>query len=226
MTGPDIKSLEDDLATLRQNSDVAGQFQILNQLCQAYQAQRKFQKALAYAREALNLVKGQANSDDRVHALVNMGCVYWEMAQLNKAIGHFHGALSLAEGMDDDTGRKALSAIMGISYWRKGEWSTAFNLFEQALPVWTGDASKYAGLRAVMERGVATLENRIRMAKDQNDLERTLLPSFSMVPLMYFTGRKEKVPRLLEEITPLAQQLNKTNILDAIPKLKKLMALD
>ena len=218
--------MEDDLATLRQNSDVAGQFRILVQLSHAYQALRKFQKALAYAREALNLVKGQGKSDDRVEALVNMGCVYWEMAQLNKAIGHFHGALSLAEEMDDDAGRKALNAIMGITCWRKGEWSTAFNLFEQALPVWTGDARKYAGLRAVMERGVATLENRIHMAKEKNDLERTLLPSFSMVPLLYFTGRKEKVPRLLEEVAVLAQQLNKTNILDAIPKLKKLMALD
>ena len=234
MTEPDIESLENTLESLRQNSEVSGQFQILSELAQAYQARRKFQKALTYSREALNLVKGLEKSDDRIFALVNMGCIYWEMAQLKKAIGYFQGALELAKEMEDDTGRKALSAIMGISYWRKGEWSVAFNWFAQALPAWTDDTSKsdqaqadiawkYAGLHIVMERGIATLENRIRMAKDQQDLERTLLPSFSMVPIMYFTGRKENIPLLLEEIISLAQQLNKTNILDAIPQLQNLL---
>ena len=130
-----------------------------------------------------------------------------------------------------------LSAIMGISYWRKGEWSTAFHWFERALPAWIEgkiksdqsqiDATwKYAGLQFVMERGIATLENRIQIAQDQHDLERILLPSFSMVPLMLFTGRKEKISPLLEEIVPLAQQLGKKNILDAIPTLQNLMGND
>jgi hypothetical protein len=77
-----------------------------------------------------------------------------------------------------------------------------------------------------MERGVATLGNRIRIAKDQNDAERTLLPSFSMIPLLYFTGRKDKIPALIEEIVPLARQLNKVNILDTIPKLQTQFILD
>ena len=48
-----------------------------------------------------------------------------------------------------------------------------------------------------MERGIVTLKNRIQIAQNQNDPNRILLPSFSMVPLMFFTGRKEDIPALM-----------------------------
>lgn len=237
MTDLNIRDLENSLEISRQNSDIPGQLQTLSQLGQAYQAKRQYQKALTYSRQALDMVKDQASPDDRIIARVNMGCVYWEMAQLKKAMALFQDALPIAEEIGDDAGQRMLCAIMGISCWRKGEWSKAFDWFEQALPAClegeiesdpsqSVDLRKYEGLRVVMERGVATLKNRVRIAQDQHDPTRILLPSFSMVPLLFFTGRKGEIPHLLEEIVPLAQQLKKDKILDAIPALRKLMGSD
>ena len=236
MTDSDPMVLEDALEKLRKNSDVLGQLQILIQLGQFYQSKRQYQKALIYSRQALDLVKDQSNPnpDHRIVALVNMGCVYWEMSQLKKAMDFFQDALPIAEELEDDAGRRMLCAIMGVSYWRKGEWSSAINWFEKALQDCSAgeiktdtsqsiDPWKYEGLKVVMERGVETLKNRIQIAQNQTDPVRILLPSFSMIPLMFFTGQKEEIPRLLQTIVPLAQQLKKNNILDIIPTLQKIM---
>ena len=229
-----IKALEESLESLRQHSDIPGRLQILIKLGQTYQSTRRYQKALIYFRQALDLVKDQSNPDHRIVALVNIGCVYWEMSQLKKAMGFFQDALPIAEELGDDAGRMMLCAIMGVSYWRKGEWSGAINWFEKALQDYPVDEIttaqsidpwKYQGLKVVMERGIATLKNRIQIAQNQNDPVRILLPSFSMIPLMFFTGQKEEIPRLLQTIVPLAQQLKKNNILDVIPTLKKIMKI-
>ena len=146
----------------------------------------------------------------------------------------FHDALPIAEELGDDAGRMMLCAIMGVSYWRKGEWSGAINWFEKALQdcpagaITTAqsiDPWKYEGLKVVMEKGIATLKNRIQIAQNQNDPVRILLPSFSMIPLLFFTGQKEEIPPLLQTIIQLAQQLKKNNILDVIPTLKKIMKI-
>ena len=147
----------------------------------------------------------------------------------------FQNALPIAEELGDDAGRKMLCAIMGVSCWRKGEWFGAIDWFEKALQdcpagkiktTQSIDAWKYQGLKVVMERGIVTLKNRIQIAQNQNDPVRILLPSFSMLPLMFFTGQKEEIPSLLSTIIQLAQQLNKNNILDVIPILKKIMEID
>jgi tetratricopeptide (TPR) repeat protein len=218
--------LEETLENQKKNSDVSGQLKTLSQLCQAYQAQRKYQKALVYSKQAIELTKDQTNSEDQIHALINMGCVYWEMAQLKKAMIFFQDALTRVQETKDAEGQKKLSAVLGISYWRKGEWSTAYSWFERAIPISKEDNSNHEALQVILERGVVTLENRIRIAKDNNDAERTVLPSFSMVPLLFFTNRKEKIPHLIEEIIPLARQLNKQIILDEIPKLQNLFVND
>ena len=214
--------LEETLDHHKKNSDVSGQLQTLSQLCQTYQAQRKYQKALNYSKQAIEIVNNRDNPEDKIHALINLGCVYWEMAQLKKAMGIFQEALTITEVIQEAEGQKKLSAVLGISYWRKGEWSTAFNWFERATTILNLDTTKYEALQVILERGVVTLENRIRIARDQKDAERTLLPSFSMIPLLFFTNRKEKISRLIEEIIPLARRLNKQNLLDQIPKIQNL----
>ena len=228
------KALEESLKSLRQHSDIPGQLQILIQLGQTYQSKRQYQKALFYFRQASELVKDQSNFDHRIVALVNTGCIYWEMSQLKKAMDLFQDALPIAEELGDDAGRMMLCAIMGVSYWRKGGWFRALDWFEKALQDCSAgeikttqsiDPWKYEGLKVVMERGVATLKNRIQIAQNQNDPVRILLPSFSMVPLMFFTGQKEEIPSLLQTIIQLAQQLKKNNILDVIPTLKKIMEI-
>ena len=77
-----------------------------------------------------------------------------------------------------------------------------------------------------MDRGIGILKNRIKIAQSQNDPKRILLPSFSMIPLVFFTGKKETNSPLLKTIIPLAQQLKKNNILNFIPRLKEIMRVD
>ena len=229
--------LEDSLKILRENSDTPGQLQKLYELGDLFQSKRQYQKALIYARQALDLSNEKSNLDHQVVALVNIGCVYWEMSQLKKAVKLYQSALSISEQLGDKEGQGMLRAIIGISYWRKREWSVAMNWFEKALqnfpdgeiktevlePIGT---CKYKGLRIVMDRGIGILKNRIKIAQSQNDPERILLPSFSMIPLVFFTGRKEKISPLLKTIIPLAQQLQKNKILDFIPRLKEIMRVD
>ena len=52
---------------------------------------------------------------------------------------------------------------------------------------------------------------------------RILLPSFAMIPLMLFTGRKGELPNLYKEIVPLAKELKRNKILDTITALEKII---
>ena len=159
--------LEESLKKLKQNSDEPKDFKTLSQLGQDYQAKRQFQKALAYSKQAYEIVKNQASPDDLIVALVNMGAIYWEMSQLRKATKFFQDSLLIVERIGDDVGRRMLYSIIGISSWRKGEFVKAIEWFEEALkaspeakveyersqliPPW-----KYEILQVVMVRGIVT----------------------------------------------------------------------
>ena len=104
MNDLNINALEDSLENIRQHSNLAGQLHLLIQLGQAYQSKRRYQKALIYSKEALDLVKGQSNLDHKIVALVNTGCIFWEMSQLKKAMGLFQDALPIAIELGDDDG--------------------------------------------------------------------------------------------------------------------------
>ncbi len=73
-----------------------------------------------------------------------------------------------------------------------------------------------------MERGVSILENRIRLAREQNDPLKLLQPLFSLAPLYLFTGRETGMDALLKEAASLAESLGKHDILETIPKLRAL----
>jgi len=221
---------------MKQNSGEPKDFKILSQLGHDYQAKRQLQKALAYSKKAYELVKTQADSDDLIIALVNMGAIYWDMSQLRKATKLFQDSLLIVERIGDNVGRRMLYSIIGISSWRMGEFVKAIEWFEEALkasseakieydqtqlvPPW-----KYEILHVVMVRGIVTLKNRIEIARNQQDSVRILLPSFSMVPLMLFTGRKGEIPSLLKEIVPLAKELKNNKILNAITSLEKIIRI-
>ena len=221
---------------MKKNSDEPKDFKTLSQLGQAYQAKRQFQKALAFYKQAYATIKNQASPDDLIVALVNMGAIYWEMSQLRKATDLFHDSLLIVERIGDDVGRRMLYSIIGISSWRKGEFVKAIEWFEAALKV-SPEAKveyersqiispwKYEILLVVMERGIVTLKNRIQIAQNQHDAVRILLPSFSMVPLMLFTGRKGEIPILLKELVPLAKELKNNKILNTITALEKIIRI-
>ena len=221
---------------MKKNSDEPKDFKTLSQLGQAYQAKHQFQKTLACYKQAYATIKNQASPDDLIVALVNMGAIYWEMSQLRKATDLFHDSLLIVERIGDDVGRRMLYSIIGISSWRKGEFVKAIEWFEAALKVSTEakveyersqiiSPWKYEILLVVMERGIVTLKNRIQIAQNQHDAVRILLPSFSMVPLMLFTGRKGAIPILLKELVPLAKELKNNKILNTITALEKIIRI-
>ena len=227
---------KDSIEILSNKPDTSKSFQELYELGSLFQSKRQYQKSLIYAKQALNHSTETSNQDHRVIALVNIGCIYWEMSQLKKAMKFFQDALSASEQFDDKETQGMLHAIIGVSFWRKGDWLKAINLFKKALEYFpkgeinkevlvSSESIKIKCLMTVMDRGIETLKNRIEIAKTQQGLDRTLLPSFAMIPLVFFTGRKEAIPHLLESIIPLAQQLNNNNILDFIPRLKKIMGV-
>ena len=232
MADLDIESLEGTLKNLRKKSDSPRQIQILSLLGQYYQAKRQYQKALTYFRQALNLMKGLPNSDDQVDPLINLGCVYWEMAQLKKAMMLFEEALTQTEKTGDEAGQAMLLTIIGISYWRKLELDQAMDRFEKAMqlnkkikkhPLHLTNVEKYNELREVLERGLQTLKGRLNIARKHQEPNRILQINFSLIPLLFFTGRKEEVPTLLEKINFQAKQLNRKDLLCMIPKLQKFM---
>ena len=237
MNDSDRTVSKDSIEILSNKPDTSKSFLEVYELGSLFQSKRQYQKALIYAKQALHLSTELSNQDHKVLALVSIGCIYWEMSQLKKAMKFFQDALSASEQLEDKDTQGMLHAIMGISCWRKGDWSKAINLFEKALQYFpnseinkdvlvSSGSVKVKCLVAVMERGIETLKNRIEIAKTQQNPERILLPSFAMIPLVFFTGKKESIPHLLESIIPLAQQLNNKNMLDCIPRLKKIMGVN
>ena len=225
------------IEVLSNKPDNSKSFLEVYELGSLFQLKRQYQKALIYAKQALHLSTELSNQDHKVLALVSLGCIYWEMSLLKKSLKFFQDALSASEQLEDKDTQGMLHAIMGISYWRQGDWFNAINLFEKALKYFPNSeinkevlpfsgSIKVKCLMTVMERGIETLKNRIEIAKTQQNPERVLLPSFAMIPLVFFTGKKESIPHLLESIIPLAQQLNNNNILDCIPRLKKIMGVN
>ena len=129
------------------------------------------------------------------------------MSQLKKAMKFFQDALSAGGQFKDKEAQGMLHAIMGISCWRQGDWSMAINLFEKALQYFPNSEIKkevlvssgsveVKCLMTVMKRGIETLKNRIEIAKTQQNPDQILLPSFAMIPLVFFVGEKES-PNLL-----------------------------
>ena len=228
---------KDSIEILSNKPDSPKSFLEIYELGSLCQSKRQYQKALVYAKQGLQLSTELSNQNHKVMAQVSIGCIYWEMSQLKKAMKFFQEALSASEQLEDKETQGMLHAIMGLSCWRQGDWSMAINLFEKALQYFPNSEIKkevlvssgsveVKCLMTVMRRGIETLKNRIEIAKTQQNPERILLPSFAMIPLVFFAGEKESIPNLLESIIPLAQQLNNKNMLDCIPRLKKIMGVN
>ena len=77
---------KDSIEILSNKPDSPKSFLEIYELGSLCQSKRQYQKALVYAKQGLQLSTELSNQDHKVMALVNIGCIYWEMSQLKKAM--------------------------------------------------------------------------------------------------------------------------------------------
>jgi len=192
------------------------------ELANACQQVRKYETAIA----CLNKVLPDVQKDAGLHAVVKtaLGTAYWEKAQLQKALNHFEEALKLFKEIDDKQGISAILSIVGITFWRKCDWDKALETLKDALR--QNDEKKveqrFASLYGAFERGIATLQNRVRMGRELQAPIKILQPLFSASALYLITGKMDKLKSSLDESISLAEQLGKADILNAAKDLKKM----
>ncbi len=229
-----IDDLEDALKLTREQKDSSGELKILRELGSALQKNRQFTKAASCLLRALSRVEEQGSAEDRVLAHARLGSVYWEMAQLKKAMTHLESALKIQNQLTDASDQAGLLILMGISHWRKCKWEEGLNYFRQAqnhrlkrTPETASRKAKgeYSFIEEALERAVGTLENRIRLGREQGDPLKILQPLFAMIPLYLFTEKTNEIDPLLQEAISLAKRLQKKDIQEVIPRLQELIAM-
>ena len=154
--------------------------------------------------------------------LTALGTAYWEKAQLKKALEQFEKALLLFKETDDKPGKAAILSIVGITYWRKCEWDKALEILEDALSLKPEREERFVSLYGAFDRGVATLQNRIRLGRELEQPMKILQPLFSSTALHLIIGNMGAFKTCLEESVALAQQLDQTDILKAAQAIKLL----
>jgi len=179
---------------------------------------RKYDTAIACLR------KLDVKDDKKLLAVVltALGTAYWEKAQLKKALEQFEKALLLFKETEDNAGKAAILSIVGITYWRKCEWDRALEILEDALSLKMDRDERFASLYGAFDRGIATLENRVRLGRELGQPMKILQPLFSSTALHLIVGNVEKLKTCLDESVTLAQQLSQTDILKAAEGIKLL----
>lgn len=193
------------------------------ELANACQQVRKYEAAIT----CLNKVLPEVQKEAGLLAVVKtaLGTAYWEKAQLQKALSHFEEGLTLFKEIDDKQGISAILSIVGITFWRKCEWEKALEILKDALGQ-NGEKKveqRFVSLYGAFDRGIAALQNRVRLGRELQKPLKILQPLFSICALYWVVGNREQLEVCLKEAVSLAQSLNKTDILQAAKDLKKMV---
>ncbi len=182
------------------------------ELANVCQQMRKHDTAIACLNKVLPVEEaGQ-------HAVVKtaLGVAYWEKAQLQKALNYFKEALTLFEEAHDSSGQVAIFSMVGITFWRKCDWDKALEILKKGVARKNLNADpRFASLYGALDRGIVTLQNRVRMGRELQDPLKTLQPLFSICALYWVKGNEEQFRTCLDESVALAEQLGKTELLKA-----------
>jgi tetratricopeptide (TPR) repeat protein len=233
MTELNVAELQDKLKLLREQKDIGGEIATLRSLGSAFQKNRQFTKAVSCLGSALKLSQNNTDLPARAVLHAHLGCACWEMAQLKKAMTHFQSALEILKQFPDRAGRAGLLTLMGISCWRKCQWEEGLTFFEKVCELRQADAQVNTPEQAnidfyffpeALERAVVTLENRVRLGREQGGALKILQPLFALIPLYLFTARKSETDVLLSEAASLADKLQKKGLQGVILRLKVLIA--
>lgn len=191
-------------------------------LVNAYQQIRRYDAAVRCLQEAMPIIREKGDVNQKAVLLTALGTVFWEKAQLQKALDQFRPALDLFKESGDKMGERAILAMVGITFWRKCEWKRALEIFSDmkleagALNV----DNRFLSLQGALERGVATLQNRVRMGRELQDPLKILQPLFSSSAIYLITGKQDEFNSCLNESVHLAEQLGQTDILNAAQSIR------
>ena len=139
-----------------------------------------------------------------------------------KALSSFEEALQLFKELGDKAGKAAVLFIIGVTYWRKCEWDRALQILENALNLKTDKDNRFVSLYGAFDRGLLTLQNRIRLGRELEQPMKILQPLFSSIALHLIEGNWEAFKTCLEESEVLAKQIGHRDILKAILKISQL----
>ncbi len=221
-----LSELEKSFNSAKENASPVEMVDAIIPLVNAYQQVRKYDSALRYLQETLSIIreKGEANQEPVI--LTALGTALWEKAQLQKALDSFSLALDMFKQSGDKMGERAILAMVGITFWRKCEWQRALEILADVMHEPGGLAvdDRFLSARGALERGVATLQNRVRMGRELQDPLKILQPLFSSCALYWVLGNCEQFELCLDESVALAEQLGKTDILDAAQSIRLLGA--
>ncbi len=193
-------------------------------LVDAYQQVRKFDPAVRCLKDVLPVIREKGEAGQEAVILTALGTAFWEMAQLQKALDQFSLARDLFKQSGDKMGERAILAMVGITFWRKCDWQRALEILADVFADGLVVDDRFMSVRGALERGIATLQNRVRMGRELVDPLKTLQPLFSGCALYRVLGNHEQFELCLNESVALAESLNKTDILDAAKELKLLGA--
>ena len=219
-----LTELEKIFNSAKQSASPVEMMRAIIPLVNAYQQARKYDTAIRCLKEMLPIIRDKGEMDQEAVILTALGTAYWEKAQLQKALNHFEEALTLFKEIEDKQGIAAILSIVGITFWRKCEWEKALEILKDALR--QNDEKKveqrFASLYGAFDRGIATLQNRVRLGRELQKPLKILQPLFSMCPLYWVIGSHEQFKVCLDESVSLAEQLGKADILNAAKGLMRL----
>ena len=196
---------------------------VVIRLANAYQEARKYDASVRCLQEALAIVQECGAVDREAVILTALGTAFWEKAQLQKALDQFSRALHIFKESGDKMGERAILAMVGITFWRKCEWQRALKIFSELWLETSGLTidDRFLTIKGALERGIVTLQNRVRMGRDLQDSLKIFQPLFSVCVLYLVLGNRKQFQVCFDEAVAFAKSLNKTDILNVAKDLKK-----
>ena len=208
-----LEKLKENFEKASSNLDMQKMVEKALVYAEACQQQRKYDSAISCLKKLLPRVDKEKRH--KAIILTALGIAYWEKAQLKKALSNFEEALQIFKELGDKTGKAAILCIVGVTYWRKCEWDRALEILENALDLKTDKDNRFVSLYGAFDRGLLTLQNRIRLGRELEQPMKILQPLFSSIALHLIEGNWEAFKTCLEESEALAKQMGHKDMLNA-----------
>ncbi|MBT5869998.1 MAG: tetratricopeptide repeat protein [Nitrospinaceae bacterium] len=202
--------------TLQLKDDAAEVLKQALQLANDCQQVRKYDTAIAVLNKIL------LSQDASQNAVVQMalGVAYWEKAQLQKALNYFEEALTLFKETHDVVGEAAILSIVGVTFWRKCDWNKALDILRSTSRKNYNADHRFISLYGAFDRGIAALQNRVRMGRELQKPLKILPPLFALCALYWVMQNEDQFRACLDESTRLAEQLGEADILRVVKDLQ------